>query len=78
MVICWFLFRIGHDNTGGLSGAWFLDRVEVDAPSLGCKWIFPCGRWLAKDKDDGQLERELYPHDMATEKYIACKSQHLI
>ena len=64
--------RIGHDNAGG-GGAWFLDRVEIDCPALGRKWVFPCGRWLAKGEDDGQLERELYPQDMATEEYVPCK-----
>lgn len=64
--------RIGHDNAGG-GGAWFLDHVEIDSPSLGKKWYFPHGRWLAKDKDDGKLERELYPQDMATEEYDPCK-----
>ncbi len=66
------LRRIGHDNAGG-GGAWFLGHVEIDCPSLGRKWLFPCGRWLAKDEDDGKLERELYPQDTATEEYIPCK-----
>ena len=64
-------YRIGHDNAGG-GGAWYLDSVEVDCPSLGKKWYFPCSRWLAKDEDDGQLERELYPQDLATEEYVPC------
>ena len=72
-----FLYRIGHDNAGG-GGAWLLDRVEVDCPSLGKKWLFPCGRWLAKDEDDGQLERKLYPQEAATEDYAPCKYKILI
>ena len=67
-------FRIGHDNAGG-GGAWFLDHVEIDSPSLGKKWLFPCGRWLAKKEDDGKLERELWPQDVATEEYIPCESE---
>ena len=68
------VYRIGHDNAGLLGGgAWLLEKVEIDCPSLGQKWYFPCGRWLAKDKDDGKLERELYPQDMATEEYEACR-----
>ncbi|CAH1787210.1 unnamed protein product [Owenia fusiformis] len=63
--------KIGHDNKGG-GGAWHLEKVEIDAPSLGKKWTFPCGRWLAKDEDDGLLERELYPQELATEQYIPC------
>lgn len=64
--------RIGHDNSGLTGAAWCLDRVEIDCPSLGRKWYFPCGRWLAKGKDDGAIERELYPQDMATEEYDKC------
>ena len=30
-------------------------------------------RWLARDEDDGQLERELYPQDVATEEYVPCE-----
>ncbi|ESO97796.1 hypothetical protein LOTGIDRAFT_208950 [Lottia gigantea] len=63
--------RIGHDNAGG-GGAWFLENVGIDAPSLGRKWIFPCGRWLSDKDDDGKLERELYPQELATEEYNPC------
>ena len=24
-------------------------------------WVFPCGRWFDKGKDDGLLERDLHP-----------------
>ena len=65
--------RIGHDNKGGFAG-WFLDKVIVDAPSLGQRVVFPCGRWLDKGKDDGQLERELVPGVDTEEAYIPCKS----
>ena len=67
------LFRIGHDNKGGFAG-WFLDKVIIDAPSLGQKVVFPCGRWLDKDKDDGQLERELLPGVDTEETYMPCKA----
>jgi len=63
--------RIGHDNAGG-GGAWFLDKVEIDCPALGRKWLFPCNRWLSKDEDDGALERELYPQELDTEEYVPC------
>ena len=46
---------------------WYLEYVEVDAPSVGLKWKFPCGRWFAKSKDDGQLERELH---LATDEVV--------
>ncbi|MBN3300355.1 LOXH1 protein, partial [Amia calva] len=61
--------RIGHDNSGGSAG-WFLDWVEMDAPSLGQRLRFPCGRWLDKAEDDGAIERDLYPADLQTEEYV--------
>ena len=64
--------RIGHDNKGGFAG-WFLDKVIIDVPSLGQKAVFPCGRWLDKGKDDGQLERELFPGVDTEEAYSPCK-----
>ncbi|XP_071795423.1 lipoxygenase homology domain-containing protein 1-like [Asterias amurensis] len=60
--------KIGHDNKGGFAG-WKLDKVEIDAPSLGKKWFFPCGRWLDKGEDDGQIERILHPVETRTEEY---------
>jgi len=69
---CVCAYRIGHDNAGG-GGAWYLDRVEIDCPHLGRKWIFPHSRWIATDQDDRQLERELFPQEMATEEYNPCK-----
>ncbi|XP_073445861.1 lipoxygenase homology domain-containing protein 1 isoform X1 [Dendrobates tinctorius] len=60
--------KIGHDNKGTSAG-WFLDWVEVDAPSLGQRLKFPCGRWLDKTEDDGAIERYLFPSDLQTEQY---------
>uniref|UniRef100_A0A4W6C1W7 Lipoxygenase homology PLAT domains 1 n=1 Tax=Lates calcarifer TaxID=8187 RepID=A0A4W6C1W7_LATCA len=59
--------RIGHDNCG--SAGWFLDWVEIDAPSLGQKLRFPCGRWLDKGEDDGAIVRDLFPNPLQTELY---------
>ncbi|MGH0156164.1 UNVERIFIED_CONTAM: hypothetical protein FKN15_047648 [Acipenser sinensis] len=60
--------RIGHDCLGNSSG-WFLDWVEIDAPSLGQKLRFPCGRWLDKAEDDGATERDLFPANLQTQEY---------
>lgn len=50
--------RIWHDNK--FFGAnWFLESVEITDESTDEKFMFPCNRWLAKDKDDGSLVREL-------------------
>ncbi|XP_057675206.1 lipoxygenase homology domain-containing protein 1-like isoform X2 [Corythoichthys intestinalis] len=61
--------RIGHDNHGGGSAGWFLDWVEIDAPSMGQKLHFPCGRWLDKGEDDGAIARDLFPNPLQTELY---------
>lgn len=68
MALMIFIIRIGHDNKGGMAG-WFLNKVEIDIPSLGRRLQFPCGRWIDKSKDDGALERELYPLAEAEESY---------
>ncbi|KAM5220872.1 lipoxygenase homology domain-containing protein 1 isoform 2-T2 [Hipposideros larvatus] len=60
--------RIGHDNTGK-SPSWFLEWVEVDAPSLGKCMTFPCGRWLSKDEDDGAIVRDLFHVELQTRLY---------
>ncbi|KAK2819320.1 hypothetical protein Q5P01_024881 [Channa striata] len=60
---------IGHDNCGGGSAGWFLDWVDIDAPSLGQKLRFPCGRWLDKGEDDGTIVRVLFPNPLQTELY---------
>ncbi|XP_028335744.1 lipoxygenase homology domain-containing protein 1 [Physeter macrocephalus] len=60
--------RIGHDNTGKAPG-WFVDWVEVDAPSLGKCMTFPCGRWLAKNEEDGAIVRDLFHAELQTRLY---------
>uniref|UniRef100_A0A671PP20 Lipoxygenase homology domain-containing protein 1-like n=1 Tax=Sinocyclocheilus anshuiensis TaxID=1608454 RepID=A0A671PP20_9TELE len=59
--------RIGHDNSG--SAGWFLDWVEINAPSQGQRLRFPCGRWLDTGEDDGAVVRDLYPAELQTELY---------
>lgn len=57
--------------SGGSPG-WFLDWVEIDAPSLGQLLRFPCGRWLDKGEDDGAIVRDLYPNELQTKLYTPC------
>ncbi|NWI83337.1 LOXH1 protein, partial [Dryoscopus gambensis] len=61
--------KIGHDNKGNSNG-WFLEWVEIDAPSLGRCLKFPCGRWLDKSEDDGAIERIIFPAVLQTVEYI--------
>uniref|UniRef100_A0A4W3HXD2 Lipoxygenase homology PLAT domains 1 n=1 Tax=Callorhinchus milii TaxID=7868 RepID=A0A4W3HXD2_CALMI len=60
--------RVGHNNYG--SPGWFLDWVEIDAPSLGRRLRFPCGRWLDKREDDGAIVRDLVPASLQTVEYV--------
>lgn len=55
--------NIGHDNMeAGVENAdWFLERVEVTCPHDNASWRFSCNDWLAMDKGDGRIDRDLYP-----------------
>ncbi|XP_076018180.1 lipoxygenase homology domain-containing protein 1 [Genypterus blacodes] len=52
--------RVEHDNSG-VSPGWLLDRVEVTNKATGVTTIFPCGKWLDINKEDGLLVRVLFP-----------------
>ncbi|XP_036179562.1 lipoxygenase homology domain-containing protein 1 isoform X1 [Myotis myotis] len=60
--------RIGHDNSGKAPG-WFVEWVEVDAPSLGKSMTFPCGLWLDKNEEDGAIVRDLFHEELQTRLY---------
>ncbi|XP_054863081.1 polycystic kidney disease 1 like 1 [Amphiprion ocellaris] len=52
--------HIWHDNSGP-SPEWYLKQVEVSEVSRGCvrRWLFVGQCWLAVNKSDGRVEREL-------------------
>lgn len=55
--------RIGHDDAG-LGPAWHLTKVEVRKTLRGGRkgsvlYEFPCNRWLAKNREDGSIVRDL-------------------
>jgi PLAT/LH2 domain len=50
--------HIRHDNTGNKPG-WFLDRITVRREDTGEEAVFPCGHWLARDEEDGRIDRVL-------------------
>ena len=58
----------------GKAPGWFVDWIEVDAPSLGKCMTFPCGRWLAKNEDDGAIVRDLFHAELQTRLYTPCRS----
>jgi PLAT/LH2 domain len=49
---------VRHDDMG-LGARWFLDRIVVRNLDTQEEWAFPCNRWLARDEDDGEIERTL-------------------
>ncbi|CAF1470524.1 unnamed protein product [Adineta ricciae] len=52
--------RIWHDNRGGgSSSSWFLKYIIIRDLQTLEKSYFICQRWLAVEKDDGQIERIL-------------------
>ncbi|KAL1268955.1 hypothetical protein QQF64_031244, partial [Cirrhinus molitorella] len=52
--------RVEHDDKGTSSG-WFLECVEVTNTANWVTTIFVCGKWLDRNKADGQTHRVLYP-----------------
>ena len=50
--------RVEHDNSGFRPG-WFLEKVEIVNQATSATSEFPCHRWLDKDKDDGQIVRDI-------------------
>jgi len=51
---------VEHDNSG-FNKSWLVDSVEIKNGTTGQTWLFPCQKWLSKDKGDGEIARELYP-----------------
>lgn len=55
------MIRIGHDGHGAGAG-WYLEKVVIfpkDRSKEKSEVTFECNRWLAKDEDDGLIEREI-------------------
>ena len=71
------LSRIGHD-AAGLGSGWHLDKVEIVEPYKEKAWAFPCGKWLASDEEDGEIERELFPSGHETVEIVKCKTVILV
>lgn len=54
--------ELSHNGYGADSG-WFVKEVEVDVPTSGKKYFFPCNRWLSQNKEDGKVVRVLSASD---------------
>ena len=44
-----------HDNVGD-NPSWFVETVVIRDRQIKEQWVFPINRWLALEKDDGQIE----------------------
>ena len=44
-----------HDNSGD-NPSWFVETVVLRDRQTEEQWVFPINRWLALEKDDGQIE----------------------
>ncbi|XP_037535965.1 lipoxygenase homology domain-containing protein 1-like [Nematolebias whitei] len=52
--------KVEHDGSSFNCG-WFLQCVEVTNTANSVTTIFQCGKWLDREKADGQILRVLYP-----------------
>ena len=53
--------KIWHDNSGkGDLASWFLKYIIVHDVQTREKFYFLCQQWLAVEKSDGKVERELF------------------
>lgn len=43
----------------GPAPGWHLEYIDVKDETMDQNFRFPCGRWLAKNVDDGQIMTEL-------------------
>ena len=46
---------LAHDNSGD-NPSWFVESVVIQDRQTEERWVFPINRWLALEKDDGQIE----------------------
>ncbi|XP_075776815.1 oxygen-regulated protein 1 isoform X2 [Pelodiscus sinensis] len=53
-----YKIRIGHNNSGE-SPSWHCEEVQLQNLFSGEQFALPTHRWLAQDKDDGEICREL-------------------
>ena len=57
--------KLSYPGHNGYSpkDSWSLKEIEIDVPTRGKVYRFPCNRWLAKDKEDGLTSRVLTASD---------------
>ena len=75
--------RIWHDNSGlGDNASWFLKYIIVHDLQTRQKFFFLCQDWLAVEKSDGKIERELFvacdPQKVQLNYYLQKEAKHNI
>ena len=63
------------NNSYGADSGWFVKEVEVDVPTSGKKYFFPCNRWLSQNKEDGKVVRVL---SAAEDQLVTYKPRELL
>ncbi|CAH1253107.1 PKD1L3 [Branchiostoma lanceolatum] len=53
--------QIWHDNKGGRSRSWYLEKVILQDLQTRDRCVFICNDWLSVDRGDGQVYRNLTP-----------------
>ena len=70
--------KIWHDNSGhGDKASWFLKHVIVRDLQTKEKFYFSCQKWMAIEKGDGKLERELFVSDDESKNNKDCENSML-
>ena len=52
------MIKIWHDNEGS-NPSWYVNQVVIKDLETDEKWYFICNRWVAVDKEDGELEVDI-------------------
>lgn len=52
------MIKLWHDNSGD-NPSWYVNQVVIRDLETEEKWYFLCGRWLAVDKEDGEVEIDI-------------------
>ena len=52
------MIKIWHDNSGN-NPSWYVSQVVIKDLESEEKWYFLCNRWVAVDKEDGELEVDI-------------------
>eukprot|EP00873_Tetraselmis_striata_P044032 jgi/Tetstr1/464296/TSEL_009098.t1 len=58
---CVTAIRVGHNGRGIVSPHWHLAAVRVENVTTGSAEEFPVHRWFDRHREDGLIEREIFP-----------------